>query len=288
MTELAASPSHMKRLPIWARLASIPILALLLLVGLWLFAGQLAPGRVTGSIIVAFAWFAVAYFALRFIKNRWPELNVPLTATYAVLGIAVAFWFAWNTFRDVTVNEAIVVGVAASEMAEGATASSASAGSGDTDTAVAGDAGDSDAPAAATTTDDVEPSEDVASPAPPEPGAAAAAGVNLQVASGDFTALAHGASGTASIVELAEGGKVLTFAELDTDNGPDLRVYLVEGPIDDNGDGGEFVDIGVLKGNKGNQQYELPDDIDVARFDTVVIWCRAFSVGFAAATLAAS
>lgn len=278
MADSTMSPSPGRRLPIWARLAAIPVLVVLLLVGLWLFAGQLAPGRVTGSILVAVAWFAVAYVVLRLVKKRWPELNLALTATYAVVGIAVAFWFAWNTFRDVTVNEAIVVGVAASEM-EG----SAAPASPPDEPAPADDAtGDADSDGMAT--DDVEASEDIPA-APPEPGAAAAAGVNLQVAAGEFMGLAHGASGTAAIVELAEGGKVLTFADLDTDNGPDLRVYLVEGPVDDNGDGGEFIDVGTLKGNKGNQQYELPDDIDVGRFDTVVIWCRAFSVGFAAATL---
>ena len=53
-------------------------------------------------------------------------------------------------------------------------------------------------------------------------------------------------------------------------------------------DGGDFVDLGALKGNKGNQQYEIGADGGLDRFDTVVIWCRAFSVGFAAATLAAS
>jgi len=272
MNESVAIRSDRRKLPVWGRLAVIPVVGALLLFGLWLFAGQLAPGRVTGSIIVAVAWFAVAYVALRLVKRRWPELNVPITATFAVLGIAVAFWFAWNTFRDVTVNEAIVVGVAASETATGTAAAEAPAALDDTpaDDAV--------------TTDAVETSEDAAAPAP-APGAAADAGMNLQIASGEFTSLAHGASGTAAVVELAEGGKVLTFAELDTDNGPDLRVYLVEGPVDDNGDGGEFVDIGPLKGNKGNQQYELSEDIDVSRFDTVVIWCRAFSVGFAAATL---
>ncbi len=283
MAEQADTRSHATRLPVWARLAAIPIAGVLLLVGLWLFAGQLAPGKATESIIIAVAWFVVAYVVIWLIKKRWPELNLPLTATFGVLAVAVAFWFAWNTFRDVTVNEQIVVGVAASEMAAGAAPSPAPAPAAAGEDSPPGDAME-DESGDAMTTDDVMADEDVAT-VPPEPGAAAAAGMNLQIASGEFTSLAHGATGTAAVVELADGGKVLTFAELDTDNGPDLRVYLVEGPVNDNGDGGDFVDIGELKGNKGNQQYELPDDIDVGRFDTVVIWCRAFSVGFAAATL---
>jgi len=40
-----------------------------------------------------------------------------------------------------------------------------------------------------------------------------------------------------------------------------------------------------LKGNIGNQQYELPGDVTVSRYSTVVIWCRAFSVLFARAPL---
>lgn len=258
MTGIAATPSQAHRLPIWARLAAIPVTGASLLLGLWLFAGQLAPGRTTGSIIVAVLWFVVAYLGLRVVKKRWPELDVPVTATFAVLGMAVAFWFAWNTFRDVTVNEQIAVGIAASETASGP---SADVGSGEDSSA----------------TDGVPPAE-----------ATAATGTNVEVARGEFTSLAHGSSGTAAVVELAEGDRVLTFSELDTDNGPDLRVYLVEGPINDNGDGGDFVDLGALKGNKGNQQYAVPDGVDVSRFDTVVIWCRAFSVGFGAATLLAS
>ena len=61
----------------------------------------------------------------------------------------------------------------------------------------------------------------------------------------------------------------------------------MDGPAESD-DLGEFVDLGPLKGNKGNQQYEIPDDVDVADFTTVSIWCRAFSVGFAKADLTLS
>jgi Electron transfer DM13 len=98
-------------------------------------------------------------------------------------------------------------------------------------------------------------------------------------AAGQFRSHAHGTSGSARVV-----GRRLQLVELDTDPGPDLRVYLVAGGYD-GGDVGDFVDLGALKGNKGNQQYELPADVNTARHATVVIWCRAFSVAFGSASL---
>jgi hypothetical protein len=118
--------------------------------------------------------------------------------------------------------------------------------------------------------------------------APAAAGGDVELSSGQFVGLAHGASGTAAVVALGSGGRVLTFTDLDTDNGPDLRVYLVAGAVEGDGDVDDFVDLGGLKGNKGTQQYEIPAGTDTGRYSTVVIWCRAFTVSFAKAELAPS
>jgi hypothetical protein len=98
-------------------------------------------------------------------------------------------------------------------------------------------------------------------------------------AAGQFRSHAHETTGSARVV----GGK-LQLVDLDTDAGPDLRVYVVAGPYD-GGDVGDHVDLGALKGNKGTQQYELPTGLDTARYGTVVIWCRAFSVAFGSAAL---
>jgi hypothetical protein len=43
--------------------------------------------------------------------------------------------------------------------------------------------------------------------------------------------------------------------------------------------------LGALKGSRGDQQYRLPDDLDVGHYSTAVVWCRAFSVLFARAAL---
>jgi Electron transfer DM13 len=131
----------------------------------------------------------------------------------------------------------------------------------------------------------------VAAPAPAagSQGAAAqpAGPRNVLLSSGRFEPVRHSATGKAQAIELAEGGRVLTLTAFDVDNGPDLRVYLVAGPATTEDEVDDLVDLGGLKGNRGNQQYGLPGDVDLDRYSTVVIWCRAFSVLFARAPLAA-
>jgi hypothetical protein len=108
---------------------------------------------------------------------------------------------------------------------------------------------------------------------------------NVLLARGRFESVAHSASGVATTVRRAGGGNVLTLTSFEVDNGPDLRVYLVSGPARDESEVDDFRDLGALKGNKGDQQYDLPQGLDLDRYSTVVIWCRAFSVNFARAVL---
>lgn len=102
------------------------------------------------------------------------------------------------------------------------------------------------------------------------------------VATGSFFDVAHPTQGSAAILETASGTK-LRLTDFETDAGPDLFVYLVAG--DDPEDVSDNKSLGSLKGNKGNQQYAVPAGLDTTRYDTVVIWCRAFSVAFGAAEL---
>jgi hypothetical protein len=107
---------------------------------------------------------------------------------------------------------------------------------------------------------------------------------NIQLAAGSFSSIAHQGRGTAAVVELPSGERKLTLTDFETDSGPDLRVYVSTGdPADD--DLGDFEDLGELKGNIGNQQYTVPRGLDLRRYSTVVIWCRAFSVAFTSAGL---
>ena len=111
-----------------------------------------------------------------------------------------------------------------------------------------------------------------------------ASGANVQIAAGSFVSIAHQGRGSAAVVELPGGERKLTITDFETDSGPDLRVYVSTGDPA-NGDLGDFEDLGALKGNVGNQQYTLPRRLDLARYSTVVVWCRAFSVAFTSAGL---
>ena len=108
---------------------------------------------------------------------------------------------------------------------------------------------------------------------------------NVLLGRGRFQPVAHSASGIATTIRTAKGGRVLTLTNFEVDNGPDLRVYIVAGPARDESEVDDFKDLGALKGNKGNQQYDLPRGLDLDRYSTVVVWCRAFSVNFARAPL---
>src|SRR3989338_8723093 len=93
----------------------------------------------------------------------------------------------------------------------------------------------------------------------------------------------HSGSGTATVYVLPDGKRVLRFEDFSVTNGPALSVYLVRS-IDGNVDSG-FLDLGKLKGNKGNQNYDLSEDIDLASYKSVIIWCVPFGVTFATASL---
>lgn len=105
---------------------------------------------------------------------------------------------------------------------------------------------------------------------------------------GSFVSLDHTTSGRAEVLTTADGSRVLRIEDLATDNGPDLFVYLSAAPADGSAAfDAEFVNLGALKGNIGNQNYDIPADVDLGRYATVVIWCRQFTSAFGAAGLSA-
>jgi hypothetical protein len=107
----------------------------------------------------------------------------------------------------------------------------------------------------------------------------------VALGSGAFYGIDHSASGTATVYEQA-GDFVLRFED-DTDiqNGPDLWVWVLESDSYDGGDPGEFIELGKIKGNVGGQNYALPAEFDPETHQFVLIWCKRFSVPFAAAPL---
>ena len=113
------------------------------------------------------------------------------------------------------------------------------------------------------------------------PAAPAVAEIVVEV-SGSFIDGDHPTSGVASVLGNGTGQRFLRFEEFATDNGPDLNVYLVNSAT---GDVSDYIDLGDLSGNIGDQNYEIPEGVDLDVYDQVVIWCVRFGVGFGSAQL---
>jgi Electron transfer DM13 len=90
----------------------------------------------------------------------------------------------------------------------------------------------------------------------------------------------HNAVGQVKVIKLNDNTSFLRLEEFKATNGPDLYVYLSTDKS-----ASDFVNLGRLKGNIGNQNYEIPQGADLSKYRTVLIWCQAFSVLFGSAEL---
>jgi len=90
-------------------------------------------------------------------------------------------------------------------------------------------------------------------------------------------------SGTLKTIQTNDG-RYIRFEDFKTTNGPDLFVYLIQSGTEPK----DGISLGALKGNVGNQNYSVPKDVDFSKYDTVLIWCRAFNADFGFASLKAS
>lgn len=156
---------------------------------------------------------------------------------------------------------------------------------------------DEQLPTVATAPAQAQPSPFASSPAtaaagtaPAAPSAPAPAGP-VQLATGSLISHEHATTGTVRIIKQPDGMRVLTLEDLDTSNGPDVHVWLSAAHVVE-GTGGWFsagsadhYDLGLIKGNQGNQIYEIPADVDLSRYKSVDLWCVQFSVSFGAAEL---
>jgi hypothetical protein len=117
------------------------------------------------------------------------------------------------------------------------------------------------------------------------------AAANRVLAGGAFVSHEHATRGSAEVVRLADGRHQLVVRDLDTSDGPDLRVWLTDREVLPGRDGwhtfddGRWLELGKLKGNRGNQVYDIPADADLAGVRSVSIWCKRFAVSFGAAAL---
>jgi hypothetical protein len=101
----------------------------------------------------------------------------------------------------------------------------------------------------------------------------------------------HRTSGEVSILQLEDGSRVLRLENLDTSDGPRVEVWLTDAPVSEGEEGwgvfdeGKYASSGAMKGNQGNQNYEIPSDLDLSEVSSVSLWCVTFSISFGAAEL---
>jgi electron transfer DM13 len=109
------------------------------------------------------------------------------------------------------------------------------------------------------------------------------------LAEGQFVNGEHDTSGTARVLRLPDGSRILRLENFATSDGPDVRVWLTDqtaggewGAYDD----GRVVQLGEMKATEGNQNYVIPADVDLAGLRSAVIWCDRFDVAFGTAGVA--
>jgi hypothetical protein len=113
---------------------------------------------------------------------------------------------------------------------------------------------------------------------------------SLLLAQGDFYTVAHNGDGTVKIYQVEEIGFVLRLEEFLVEDGPELHVYLTTAdPVENTAgvDLADAVDLGELKALSGDQTYEIPADLDLTSYHSVVVWCVPYQVPFIAAPIRA-
>ncbi len=146
------------------------------------------------------------------------------------------------------------------------------------------------APAAMTPVDmpTPAPGSSAASTASPTPTAPAGP---VDLLGGSLISHEHDTSGMVRVIENPDGTRQLALVGLSTSNGPDVHVWLSAGPVVEGRDGWytaasyDHVDLGPLRGNLGDQLYDIPAELDLSTFRTVDLWCERFAVSFGAAAL---
>jgi Electron transfer DM13 len=199
----------------------------------------------TDAIIIVAAWYGAIGVAAVALAAIRSRRRLAPLATWVVVVLATVAVGYWTGFRDHHVDEKVIV--ARSE----ASAEIRSA-------ALSGQVGSHATPSRSS------------------------ARRPVAIASGMFVGQdGHSGTGVATVVADARGDRTLTFTRFDVDPGLDVAVYLT--PSTDSVD--DRVDLGGLKGNIGDQQYSIPPDVDLAKYDSVILWCRPFTVRIATAAL---
>ena len=176
----------------------------------------------------------------------------------------------WLLFVNTTVNDALPEVPSSSASATPSDAASTTAS---TPSASSGASTSAGASATASPT---------ASPSPDKP---------VVLRRGTLVSHEHETTGTALIVQLPDGSRILRLQDLTTASGPQVEVWLSDQPVIEGRDGwfvfkdGNHVNLGDIKGNLGNQNYSIPANVDLDAYPSVTLWCARFFVSFGAAEL---
>lgn len=232
---------------------------------IWLVAPEAVTATFSGPgpllrVGAVVAFFVVASMVIgRLVPNPWLA-----RAIVWIPALAVTWWGVSPYLGDDVVNEEFPV--AATATADDEVADPPGTAESDVSPPAAPDPVASD-PA----------SSEAAEPPPP------ATTEPVALAGGSFQGLTgHRGNGTATVYELPDGQRIVRLEDFDVSNGPGLEIHLVPG-ADQRGPGGG-IKLADLRGNVGNQNYEVPADLDLAGDWTVLIWCAPFTVEVANAT----
>lgn len=199
-----------------------------------------------GALLLSIAWAGIV--GLAFLAYARPRNLLPQVAGGLAVGAVIAGGsYYWFSVRDDAVDEDVVTAAQTADAAEAEQALSGSSGAPRT-----------------TAAEGVEPAG------------------NVTLASGSFSGEdGHDGMGTATVIKGADGERTLTFTDFDVDPGAAVEVWLTTGANETD----DRIELGDLKGNIGNQQYEVPDDADLNSYGTVVLYCTPFTVRIAVADL---
>lgn len=259
--ETADAPDRTTRTVVTVVVAAVGLLILWAAAPEAISATFSSPGTFLRVVAVVAAFMVFSFVVRRLVPNTWVA-----RAIVAVPAIALTWWALSPYFGDDVVNEDFPV-VASTPVDE-------QPASGEPASTAASDP--------STVDGDETPATDVPATAPPETATTQPA-EPVALGSGTFQGLTgHRGAGTATVYELPDGSRVLRLEDFDVSNGPDLEVHLVPG-ADIRGPGGG-VQLADLKGNVGNQNYDIPADLELTGDWTILIWCESFTVEVANAT----
>lgn len=191
-------------------------------------------------------------------RRRRTKLILVIAGALIIIagGIALALFEPWRLFTRSTVDEPLPVAVASAQVV-----------------APQGTAGPNADPTPPATADGAPPAD-----------------VAMALATGAFVDGEHTTTGTASVLQLADGSRYVRLENFSTSDGPDVHVWLTDQQAggDDWGkyDDGRYIPLGELKATDGNQNYLIPADANLAGMRSVVIWCDRFNVAFGSAAIA--